>query len=859
MAAPILAAATKWAAKQAVKKGAQKVASSSEGTNNLIKYGALILATGSTGFTVLVAIIVGITLITSLINFIGGAASTAFQETQQCDVGASGQSELALSDIPPIALDAYLKAGKTTGIDWAYMAAIGKVETDHGRYGGSKIYDDGIVKPAIIGMALNGSNGTAAIRDTDNGKWDRDTTWDHAIGPMQFIPSTWKGAGKDGDFDGIKDPHNIYDATLSTAFNLKANGAPGDMDGAIFAYNHATWYVAEVMDWYAKYSAATVTAVASPQIGGTITVAHANIPMRSGLGGFRASMPKVLAHNPDFVSLNEMFGKTTAQAEAASPGYTAFRDTRTVGGIGSNQATDQIVMWKTADWEFVTGARIKIVEDDVTLYNGNPATWDRFATWVTLKRKSDGALASMISAHHMTNPGKFGPNRPRRRAAYGEGMNILLAQAGVLAAEGPVFVAGDMNVHASQQGAWTVTEKMTKGGYGWRDYNVDYVFYPKGSGVTMTESWNGPMVSDHNWVAAKFNMGTKGAGGRPFPASAHEHDETAPVAPGSISLSTNTLLRQFANADDAIPGWVQPMKEGTFTYTATFGQAGSSWGSGYHTGLDFGAPTGTPVYAVADGTVTNDTSQSWAGPNLLTIDHGTVDGQPVVTWYAHLSAMEVSSGPVKAGDLIGYVGELGNASGAHLHFEVHVGAGGYYDTDVDPMIWLASAGAPTGGSTGACGPTGDSGVVGPGGEWGGYENGKIPLDAMCKLSFYNTYLECTAAQALESLNTDYQAEFGTSIGPVGGYRSYEAQVAAHASNPSMTAEPGTSNHGWALAVDLQYGLGKISTFGTPAHNWMVKHAADYGWAHPEWARKGGGREEPWHWEYIASGMDSSKT
>lgn len=861
MPAPLAVAAAKWAAKKVGTKAVNKAMSSEDKSSAMAVFAAMGIG------ALIIYMVVYSSLLGGLIALFGGAGGAAgLASMEACDTYALNEtlpSEEAVKDIPPVAMTAYEDAGRTTGVDWPYIAAIGKIESDHGRNGGRHLNAEGNIRPTpLFGVP------------TDYGR---------AMGPMQFIPPTWDSQGQDGNADGTKDPQNIFDAALATGFYLKTSGAPADMEKAIFAYNHDAAYVAMVLAQAKKYTG-SLGDVASPQIGGTLTIAHANIPVRSGIAGFKASMPKVLAKSPDFVSLNEMFDKSTAEAEAASPGYTAWRDTTPAVGVGSNQATDQMVMWKTADWSFVDGARIKIVEDDVTLYNGNPATWDRYATWVTLKRKSDGALASMISVHHMTNPGKFGPDRPARRAAYGEGMKILINQMSTLSAQGPVFVGGDFNVHATQSGAWTVTDKMSGAGFGWHDYNVDYVFYPKNSGVTMTQSWDGTMVSDHHWIAAKFNLGTKAVGGRGFSESDYTaeglsdqlvagtgHEQSPQTALAQTPAQTAVQAKVLAaimgknapdsaddtdDTDDAAPGWVLPMKAGTFTYTATWGQAGSSWSNGYHTGLDFGADNGVPVYAAADGTITNDTSQAWAGPNLLTINHGTVDGESVVTWYAHLSQMAVTSGPVTAGQLIGYVGDLGNASGDHLHFEVHVGAGGYYDTDVDPFIWLASAGAPTGegGAGDGCGPTGSSGVVGGDGAWGGYENGKIPMDQLCKVPFYNTYLECNANSALVQLNTAYVAKFGVHVGPVGGYRDYAGQVQCQIEKGSLCATPGTSNHGWGLAADLDGG--GIASFGTPQHNWMLAHAPDYGWDLPEWARQGGSKPEPWHWEYVASGLGS---
>ncbi|MDW4910246.1 M23 family metallopeptidase [Streptomyces sp. ADMS] len=124
----------------------------------------------------------------------------------------------------------------------------------------------------------------------------------------------------------------------------------------------------------------------------------------------------------------------------------------------------------------------------------------------------------------------------------------------------------------------------------------------------------------------------------------------------------------------------------SYTITSSFGQAGSLWSSGYHTGLDFAAPTGTPLKAVHTGTITE---AGWSGSygyrTILTLEDGTE------IWYAHQSSINVSVGQkVNTGDVIGRVGATGNVTGAHLHLEVHTSSS---DTaGIDPMAWLRSMG-----------------------------------------------------------------------------------------------------------------------------------------------------------------------
>ncbi|MDT9697505.1 M23 family metallopeptidase [Streptomyces sp. P17] len=123
----------------------------------------------------------------------------------------------------------------------------------------------------------------------------------------------------------------------------------------------------------------------------------------------------------------------------------------------------------------------------------------------------------------------------------------------------------------------------------------------------------------------------------------------------------------------------------SYTITSTFGESGSMWSSGYHTGLDFAAPTGTLIKAVHSGTIT---SAGWDGSygykTVLTLEDGTE------IWYAHQSSISVSVGQkVTTGDVIGRVGATGNVTGAHLHMEVHPGGS---SSGIDPLAWLRGKG-----------------------------------------------------------------------------------------------------------------------------------------------------------------------
>jgi hypothetical protein len=166
-------------------------------------------------------------------------------------------SQVALDDIPAILLPLFISdAQACLGLPWPVLAGISRVESDHGRRGGATIGPDGIVAPAIIGGALDGTGGTARITDTDDGIWDHDQVWDRAVGPFQFIPSSWRVFGGDGNGDGIADPNNVFDAVPAMRRHLCPEGHLSDVPAAIYGYNHSDAYVAEVLAWAQRYTGA---------------------------------------------------------------------------------------------------------------------------------------------------------------------------------------------------------------------------------------------------------------------------------------------------------------------------------------------------------------------------------------------------------------------------------------------------------------------------------------------------------------------------------------------------------------------------------------------------------------------------
>ncbi|GAB3173363.1 hypothetical protein GCM10027059_44240 [Myceligenerans halotolerans] len=170
------------------------------------------------------------------------------------------------TEIPPRALAAYagasLRLARTEpqcGLGWNTLAGIGAVESVHGSYGGARTDDDGTVSPPIIGIPLDGSEGVMEIRDTDGGELDGDPEWDRAVGPMQFIPTTWESYAQDGNLDGEADPHQIDDAVLTAARYLCRSGGDVTTDdgwtAALVTYNRSMSYAHEVADLAESYAA----------------------------------------------------------------------------------------------------------------------------------------------------------------------------------------------------------------------------------------------------------------------------------------------------------------------------------------------------------------------------------------------------------------------------------------------------------------------------------------------------------------------------------------------------------------------------------------------------------------------------
>jgi hypothetical protein len=176
-------------------------------------------------------LLLGVLLALAAVAAITGASLEAVGEDAS-EVAGEPPSALASQEIRPAYLRLYEQAAHRYGIDWAILAAIGKVECDHGRDADPSCTREGATNAAGAG------------------------------GPMQFIATTWSRYGVDADGDGRTDRWAPADAIYGAANYLRVEGAPHDYARALLAYNHAGWYVAEVRAWARRYRGASLTSAA---------------------------------------------------------------------------------------------------------------------------------------------------------------------------------------------------------------------------------------------------------------------------------------------------------------------------------------------------------------------------------------------------------------------------------------------------------------------------------------------------------------------------------------------------------------------------------------------------------------------
>lgn len=183
----------------------------------------------------------------------------------QLERALQGQS-VPGTDLSLVVIDAYFRAAVQMaerrpgcGISWDQLAGVGLIESRHGSFGGNTVGPDGRTSGEILGPVLDGDP-FAAIPDSEGGALDGNTEWDRAVGPMQFIPTSWEIYGLDGNGDGRKDPHNLYDAAYAAAEHL-CRGYSGIQSDAVYrqallGYNRSAVYGSDVMAARRGYAAA---------------------------------------------------------------------------------------------------------------------------------------------------------------------------------------------------------------------------------------------------------------------------------------------------------------------------------------------------------------------------------------------------------------------------------------------------------------------------------------------------------------------------------------------------------------------------------------------------------------------------
>lgn len=188
----------------------------------------------------------------------------SLEERPQGQLADWSESMADSLNIPRAALQAYGYAARVLegtapecGLTWTLLAGIGFVESSHGRYGGADLDATGRPSIPIRGLALDGSDGVKRIEDTDGGELDGDENFDRAVGPLQFIPGTWKKWAVDADGDGVADPDDLDDAALAAGEYLCGEGRnlqdPDAFWRALLTYNESGEYAQDVLDHADQY------------------------------------------------------------------------------------------------------------------------------------------------------------------------------------------------------------------------------------------------------------------------------------------------------------------------------------------------------------------------------------------------------------------------------------------------------------------------------------------------------------------------------------------------------------------------------------------------------------------------------
>jgi hypothetical protein len=246
--------------------------------------------------------------------------------------------------IPAVALAAYERAAHilalrdaACGLSWEDLAGIGRIESDNGLTFGSaaRVTPAGTLSPPILGPVLDGSGGMPAIPTPDHGVLEHDPVWTRAVGPMQFLPSTWLAYAQDGNGDGVADPQNYYDAALTAGNYLCSNGDLATASGlrdAIYAYNHSASYVALVEAWIAYYTGTGTQAL--------LAAATGLLPFGTATGGaLTGAVPTPSSYRSAAAGKTRHAPATSKPAPARRPKHRPVTTTTLPGSTSTTSTT----------------------------------------------------------------------------------------------------------------------------------------------------------------------------------------------------------------------------------------------------------------------------------------------------------------------------------------------------------------------------------------------------------------------------------------------------------------------------------------------------------------------------------------
>jgi len=281
--------------------------------------------------------------------------------------------------IPTMVLRAYQLAAADLATEqpschlpWWLLAGIGHTESGHAESG--RLYPDGTTRGRILGPVLDGTLAdNAVITDTDHGAYDGDPVYDRAVGPMQFIPSTWVHWGADGNHDGKRDPNNIYDATLAAGRYLCADGRnlatlPG-LQAAVLAYNHSQPYLDTVLAWGLAYrnGASAVADLAEPVVNDVTKV-------RPPLTARPPKKPRKVTPTTGSTSAASSSAATTGSASSSSAGSSSAASSPASSSSASASASPTATCTSSAASSSAASSAATSASADSHSGSGQPAS-----------------------------------------------------------------------------------------------------------------------------------------------------------------------------------------------------------------------------------------------------------------------------------------------------------------------------------------------------------------------------------------------------------------------------------------------------------------------------------------------------